>query len=57
MEVPMAKKRKSVFYCGHCERNVSKTTYYRHKADFYNEFSDTWCSYKSTQHDISIERG
>ena len=22
----MAKKRKSVFYCGHCERNVSKTT-------------------------------
>ena len=53
----MAKKRKSVFYCGHCERNVSKTTYYRHKADFYNEFSDTWCSCKSTQHDISIERG
>lgn len=43
---PLNNKRK-LFYSGHCEAYVSKkTTYYRHKAEFYNEFNLTWYSQK-----------
>ena len=39
-----AKKRRTTYYCGHCETQVSKSTYYRHKSQYYNEFNHTWNS-------------
>ena len=36
-----AKKRRTTYYCGHCETQVSKSTYYHHKSQYYNEFNHT----------------
>ena len=30
-------------YCDHCKKEVSKSTYYRHRAEFYNEYTQSWC--------------
>ena len=38
-----AKRRKfSTSYCPHCKRSVSKSTWYRHYAEFYNVASGLW---------------
>ena len=29
-----AKKRRTTYYCGHCETQVSKSTYYHHKSQY-----------------------
>uniref|UniRef100_A0A1X7UIF8 Uncharacterized protein n=1 Tax=Amphimedon queenslandica TaxID=400682 RepID=A0A1X7UIF8_AMPQE len=42
LEQPKAKRRSD--YCGHCKAEVSKSTYYRHKSQYYNEFNYSWNS-------------
>ena len=36
------RSRTTVFYCPHCQRQVSKTTFYNHRAQYYQEVSKTW---------------
>lgn len=41
--VPRASKRKrSLLLCGHCDRYVSKSTYYRHRDAYFNPLLGTW---------------
>lgn len=39
---PRAKRPRRSILCPHCNQHVSKSTYYRHKADFYNKQADEW---------------
>ena len=36
------KRRRSFMICGHCDRALTKSTYYRHKRCFFNPVSGTW---------------
>jgi len=29
-------------YCPHCDEKVSRTTFYRHRAKFFNHLNNTW---------------
>ena len=40
------KPRNSLYYCGHCDKQLSKTVFYRHKRLYYGRRSKTW-SYES----------
>ena len=40
--VPRPKRPRRSLLCPHCEEVVSKTTYYRHKAAYYNESENEW---------------
>ena len=31
-----------LLYCGHCHNKVPKSTYYRHRLQFYDEFRQVW---------------
>ena len=42
MEASNVKKRRTTLFCGHCKKVVSRATFYRHKAQFYNDFNQTW---------------
>ena len=39
------------FYCKHCSKKVPKTTYYRHRPEFYNGvlINVEWCSVVCSQ--------
>ena len=30
------------FVCGHCGESLSKTTYFKHRREYYNQSTDTW---------------
>ena len=36
------KRLRSTLFCGHCNRSVPHSTFYRHKVKYYNEISNTW---------------
>ena len=36
------KRSRRVIYCPHCLRDVPKSTYYRHRAEFYDEVAENW---------------
>ena len=38
------KPRNSLYYCGHCDKQLSKTVFYRHKRLYYDRRSKTWSS-------------
>lgn len=40
---PCTKRRKyALWHCPHCRKNVSKSTWYRHYAEFYNAETESW---------------
>ena len=43
----MEMRKRSRIYCDHCSQSVSKSTYYRHRADFYDEQTQRWCQDKT----------
>ena len=36
------KRRRCSLLCGHCDRYLSKSTYYRHRAAYFNHASGHW---------------
>ena len=36
------KRSRRVIYCPHCSSDVPKSTYYRHRAEFYDEVTEKW---------------
>jgi hypothetical protein len=36
------KRKRKTYYCGHCLRDVSKATYYRHRTEFYDDLLKDW---------------
>ena len=36
------KRLRSTLFCGHCNRSVPHSTFYRHKAKYYKESNNTW---------------
>lgn len=45
-------RRRDIF-CPHCECLVPKTTYYRHKEQFYNPFERVWSNVKKCESSAS----
>ena len=39
---PPVKRVRDKLFCGHCTQFLSKSTFYRHKADFYNCVANEW---------------
>lgn len=39
---PPKKRRREPAFCDHCNRFVPHTTFYQHKAKFYDAVSNTW---------------
>ena len=54
MEKPPSKRRKLQF-CPHCERRVSKSTWYRHYSMYYNQVTATWEKISATNFSFSDE--
>ena len=49
------RSRTSMFYCPHCQQ-VSKTAFYNHRAQYYQEMSKTWLEQESiTTSSVSSE--
>ena len=45
--VPLSKKSASNIYCDHCQSFVGRSTYYGHRARYYNQREKRWeCSQK-----------
>ena len=40
--IPRPKRPRRNLHCPHCEETVSKTTYYRHKASYFDENTRKW---------------
>ena len=40
--VQRQKRQRSLMICGHCDRALTKSTYYRHKRSYFNPVSGTW---------------
>ena len=38
---PVSKARRLI-YCEHCSKEVPKSTYYRHRSEFYDEATQKW---------------
>ena len=36
------KRQRPLMICGHCDRVLTKSTYYRHKRSYFNPVSGTW---------------
>jgi hypothetical protein len=36
------RKKRKLYYCGHCQKDVSKATYYRHRTEFYDDVLKDW---------------
>ena len=34
--------KRSCHYCPHCDCNVTRSTFYRHKAEYYDPSKDMW---------------
>ena len=50
------RSRTSMFYCPHCQQQVSKTTFYNHRAQYYQKMSKTWLEQESiTTSSVSSE--
>ena len=51
MAEPPAKRKcvpeSNLYYCAHCNKEVSNSTWYRHYAEYYNPSSRTWEQRKS----------
>ena len=41
-ETRTAKRKWCSLYCGHCQSKVPKSTFYRHKAQFYDGAKKKW---------------
>ena len=39
---PFSKRLRRTLYCGHCLKHVSKSTYYRHREQYYDEVKQQW---------------
>ena len=39
---PTSKRRRRSIYCGHCDRHVPPSTYYRHREQFFDVVSQQW---------------
>lgn len=39
---PMAKRHRPLLLCGHCDKYLTKSTYYRHKEIYFNPVSLQW---------------
>ena len=53
-EVPTAKRSRRIgsVYCGHCERKVPTSTYYRHREQFFDVVAQQWqCHTSPTETD------
>ena len=42
--------KKSKIYCNHCEKNVSRSTWYRHYSQFYDSLTGQWRSENERQY-------
>ena len=40
--LPHSKRRRFLLHCGHCDRSLPKSTYYRHREAFFNPVSGHW---------------
>ena len=39
---PAKRRCRNQLFCGHCKKFLPKSTFYRHKSDYYNNVSKTW---------------
>ena len=49
------KRRREPILCSHCNRLVSHTTFYRHKATFYDPISNIWDTNKGDESNSDSE--
>ena len=47
MRLQLTKQSRREKYCPHCERHVSKSTYYEHAALYFDKASKTWMNVDS----------
>ena len=48
------RKKRKHYFCDHCQKNVSKATYYRHRTEFYDDLLKNWRPAKSCKQDYTI---
>ena len=55
MSRPQNKVNK-LYFCSHCDEDLSRSCYYRHRRLYYNQKSKEWCKSRSVSIPVCVER-
>ena len=47
--LPCAGEKRRKLLCGHCNNFLSKSTYYRHRANYFNARANVWMTERDTK--------
>lgn len=52
---PMPKRSRPLLLCGHCDKYLTKSTYYRHRELYFNPVSLQWKSSSSMEVEVHVD--